>query len=169
MNQGSATKSTGSRNGDSKRSARTDREICATLREQLWAGRRGKVVQSFLRSSKRKLGNGQRNNLQTSTKIWRREMQTRLATFTMRHVQNILGLFSKGVCPHCSSSNVRFSRRKNDLEKVLSGTFWIRPLRCRDCHLRFWNWDRHKSKAQVTCLMASWAKVFLLVGGIMSS
>ena len=112
---------------------------------------------------------GQRNNLQTSAKIWRREMQTRLATFTMRYRQNIVGLLSKGVCPHCSSSNVRLSRRKTDLEKALSGTFWIRPLRCRDCHLRFWNWDRHKSKAQATCLMASWAKVFLLVGGMISS
>src|ERR1044072_3703411 len=98
---------------------------------------------------------GQWNNLQTSAKIWRREMQTRLATFTLRHVQNILGLFSKGVCLHCSSSNVRFSRLKNDLEKAITVTFWIRPLRCRDCHFRFWNWDRHKSKAQVTCLMAS--------------
>jgi hypothetical protein len=93
-------------------------------------------------------------------------MQRRLASSFMSLVQSIVGLFSKGVCPHCSSSNVRLSRRKTDLEKALSGAFWIRPLRCRDCHSRFWNWDRHKSKAQVTCLIGSWVNILLLSGGI---
>ena len=93
------------------------------------------------------------------------KIETRLATVSMRLGQNVRALFSKGICPQCSSSNVRLSRRKTDIEKALSNAFWIRPLRCRDCQLRFWNWDRHKSKERVTCIIAWWANFFLLSAG----
>ncbi len=94
--------------------------------------------------------------------MWISKIETRLTAFSMRLGQNARALFSKGICPQCSSSNVRLSRRKTDLEKALSSALWVRPFRCRDCQSRFWNWDRYKTNAQVMCIIASWANFFLL-------
>ena len=38
-------------------------------------------------------------------------------------------------CPYCLSSNTKDSSWKNSAEKA--GRFWLRPVRCRNCHKRF--------------------------------
>src|SRR5690349_5868577 len=55
-------------------------------------------------------------------------------------VRAICGLFRK-TCPYCFSSDVCFSRRKTDLQKIISAAFYIRPFRCRNCLSRFWTWE----------------------------
>jgi hypothetical protein len=38
-------------------------------------------------------------------------------------------------CPYCMSRNTKDSSWKNSAEKA--GRFWLRPVRCRNCHKRF--------------------------------
>ena len=38
-------------------------------------------------------------------------------------------------CPYCLSSNTKDSSWKNSDEKA--GRFWLKPVRCRNCHKRF--------------------------------
>ena len=50
--------------------------------------------------------------------------------------------FFRNTCPICYSRDIRFSRRKNTREKILSAFFYIRPFRCRNCWNRFWKLQR---------------------------
>ena len=44
---------------------------------------------------------------------------------------------SRIICPSCGSQNIRHSRRRNLLERLL-GFLPSHPFRCRDCRERFW-------------------------------
>ena len=43
-------------------------------------------------------------------------------------------------CPYCLSSNTKDSGWKNSGEKA--GRFWLKPVRCRNCHKRFVRYRR---------------------------
>ena len=45
-------------------------------------------------------------------------------------------------CPYCESSDVRFSHRAKIRERAAS-LFGIRPIRCRECRMRYWQVHRH--------------------------
>ena len=64
-------------------------------------------------------------------------------------VRAICGLFRK-TCPYCFSSDVCFSRRKTDLQKIISAFFYIRPFRCRNCLSRFWTWESSRVRQPTT-------------------
>jgi transposase-like protein len=43
----------------------------------------------------------------------------------------------KVTCPFCTSGDIRYSHRKNPLERILT-FIRLRPFRCTDCRSRFW-------------------------------
>ena len=43
----------------------------------------------------------------------------------------------KVTCPFCTSGDIRYSHRKNPLERLLT-FIRLRPFRCTDCRSRFW-------------------------------
>ena len=43
----------------------------------------------------------------------------------------------KVTCPFCTSGDIRYSHRKNALERLLTFVR-LRPFRCADCRSRFW-------------------------------
>ena len=67
----------------------------------------------------------------------------------LMRVRAICGLFRK-TCPNCFSSDVCFSRRKTDLQKIISAVFYIRPFRCRNCLSRFWTWESSRVRQPTT-------------------
>ena len=73
----------------------------------------------------------------------------------MTVIRNLVGLFRKRLCPRCSSSHVNVSHRKTNFERALSGAFYIRPFRCRECQFRFWHWEYAKSQSEVVSSMNS--------------
>jgi predicted Zn-ribbon and HTH transcriptional regulator len=40
------------------------------------------------------------------------------------------------ICPRCGSRNLRYSRLRSPAERLTS-LLGVRPIRCRDCHVRF--------------------------------
>jgi hypothetical protein len=60
-----------------------------------------------------------------------------------------LGLSSKAnCCPHCESTAVHRSRRKNFFERSLCRLLFLYPYRCQRCDGRYFVWGRRTTLPQ---------------------
>ena len=49
----------------------------------------------------------------------------------------VYSFFFPSVCPYCTSTNIRRSRREGPIEFFLHWLLFLSPFRCRECYQRY--------------------------------
>ena len=60
----------------------------------------------------------------------------------LRPFLRMMKLSADGRCPRCKTSDVRPSRTRTFLERIILLLFFLRPFRCNECYRRFYGFAR---------------------------